>query len=337
MYCIVKTVPLIRNIQSPASKSKKTVFMQVKPLFLFWALLFLLGGCGPGPWLYTSFHEPAKEGLRLIYSRDGYHWTGLNDIWLKPLVGDQKIMRDPSMVKGPDGCFHLVWTSAWKGNEGFGYAKSKDLIHWSDQQLIPVMESEPTTVNVWAPEITYLKDEKAYLIVWASTIAGRFPKGQEEEKNNHRLYYTLTKDFKKFSPAKLYFDPGYSSIDATLVKRSKKGYVLVFKDNTRPNRDIKVAFSKSPLGPFENVSTAVTPGLSEGPSVLKKGQDYLIYYDWYNHNKFGAVKTEDFMHFSSVTENIEVPKGHKHGTILEVSRHFLKKLIQEDAPNPINN
>jgi len=39
-------------------------------------------------------------------------------------------MRDPSMVRTPDGTYHLVWTTSWKGDLGFGYAYSKDLIHW---------------------------------------------------------------------------------------------------------------------------------------------------------------------------------------------------------------
>jgi beta-xylosidase len=81
----------------------------------------------------------------------------LNKVLLAPKVGKQKVMRDPSIAQGPDGTFHLVWTSSWKGDLGFGYASSKDLIHWSEQQFIPVMANEPSTVNVWAPEIMYDK------------------------------------------------------------------------------------------------------------------------------------------------------------------------------------
>ena len=61
----------------------------------------------------------------------------------------------PASRSGPDGTFHLVWTTGWHDSKGFGYASSKDLIHWSDQQFIPVMTNEPTTVNVWAPELFY--------------------------------------------------------------------------------------------------------------------------------------------------------------------------------------
>ncbi len=140
----------------------------------------------------------------MLYSKDGYTWKDLDTVFMKPAIGNQKVMRDPSMVQGPDGIFHLVWTSSWKGDKGFGYASSKDLVHWSEQQLIPVMEHEPTTVNVWAPELFYDDEGKQFIIIWASTIPGRFERGIEEDSNNHRMYVTVTKDFKTFSP------PNYS-------------------------------------------------------------------------------------------------------------------------------
>ena len=59
----------------------------------------------------TSFHEPATEGLRFIYSRDGWTWQQVDGVWLRPEVGQQRVMRDPSIIQTPDGIFHLVWTS----------------------------------------------------------------------------------------------------------------------------------------------------------------------------------------------------------------------------------
>ena len=64
------------------------------------------------------------------------------------------MMRDPSITQGPDGTFHLVWTISWNGEQGFGYASSKDLIHWSEQREIKVMKDSLTN-NVWAPEVFY--------------------------------------------------------------------------------------------------------------------------------------------------------------------------------------
>jgi hypothetical protein len=55
--------------------------------------------------------------------------------FLRPTVSKDKLMRDPCILKGPDGYFHMVWTVSWN-DLGIGYARSKDLVHWSEQQFI---------------------------------------------------------------------------------------------------------------------------------------------------------------------------------------------------------
>jgi hypothetical protein len=44
-------------------------------------------------------------------------------------------MRDPSIAHGPDGVFHLVWTTSWEGRT-IGHTRSRDLRHWSPQRTI---------------------------------------------------------------------------------------------------------------------------------------------------------------------------------------------------------
>jgi hypothetical protein len=289
--------------------------------------IFLLSSCQRQAYLFTSFHEPANEGLRLLYSYDGYSWKDLGTVLLKPGVGNQKVMRDPSMLQGPDGTFHLVWTSSWRGDKGFGYASSKDLVHWSEEQFIPVMQNEPATVNVWAPELFYDDEQKQYMIIWASCIPGRFEKGQEEDSNNHRLYVTTTADFKSFSPAKLFFDPGFSVIDAVIVKRKPDDYVLVLKDNTRMERDIKCALSDHAMGPYTNISKPFSESYTEGPAVVKVKDEWLVYYDSYRRKIYGAASTRDFITFTDISSKINVPAGHKHGTIVTVKKSFVKQLL----------
>jgi hypothetical protein len=310
----------------------KPINTNVKRLFKYVLYVFagtLLLACSPGKnvYMFTSFQEPANEGLRVLYSYDAYHWTDLNHIYLKPEAGDAKIMRDPSITQGADGIFRLVWTTGWKDDKGIGYASSPDLIHWSAQQHINVMGYEPTAVNAWAPEVFYDDEGSRFIIVFASTVPNRFPKGEEDENNNHRLYYTTTTDFKTFSPTKLFLDPGFSVIDAEIVKRGKGDYVLVMKDNTRPNRNILVAFSNNPIGPYTSYTKRFTEMYSEGPTVTKAGNDWLIYYDSYRLKKFGAMRTTDFKTFTNIADSILVPEGHKHGTIFKVTKKTLKKVI----------
>ena len=283
---------------------------------------------GDDLYMFTSFHEPADEGLRFLYSEDGIHWDSIAGTWLAPTLGDS-IMRDPSIVVGPDSTFHLVWTIAWKGDTGFGYSSSRDLVNWSEQRRIPAMDSVASTQNLWAPELFYDDVKGQYMVVYASCVpdAG-FDVGIEEEKNNHRLYYVTTKDFSTFSDPKLFYEPGFSCIDATLVKRGPEDYVMVVKDNTRPNRNIKVAFAKDAEGPYTAASEPFTESFTEGPSVAKVGDEYYIYYDTYRKFIYSAHKTSDFKTFTDVTDSISVPSGHKHGTIFRAPRSVVEKLIE---------
>jgi alpha-L-fucosidase len=239
-------------------------------------------------------------------------------------------MRDPSLLRTPDGTYHLVWTTGWRGDQGFGYAHSTDLVHWSEQRFVPVMAHEPSTVNVWAPELYYDAPKEQFIICWASTIPGRFPDRDEPHDNNQRMYYTTTRDFKNFTPAKLFFDPGFSVIDCTIVKDADR-YVLVLKENTRPMRALRVAFGDSPLGPWRDVSEPFTANFTEGPTVLPVGDDWLIYYDAYQAGTYGAAKTRDFKTFADISKEVSFPQGHKHGTVLEIPRKDLQYLLKVGA------
>ncbi|WP_300598217.1 glycoside hydrolase family 43 protein [Niabella sp.] len=305
----------------------------MKRFLIILITIIAISSCSNRAYLFTSFHEPANAGLRMLYSYDGYHWTDFDTVFLKPVVGQQKVMRDPSMAQGPDGIFHLVWTSSWRGDKGFGYASSKDLIHWSEQRMIPVMKQEPTTVNVWAPELFYDDAAKDYKIIWASTIPGRFERGAEEDNNNHRMYMTTTKDFKTFTSAKLFLDPGFSVIDAVIVKKQKEDYILVLKDNTRPERNLKVAFSNNAAGPWKNVSTPFSDNFTEGPSVVRVKDRWLIYYDSYRKKIYEVMATKDFQHFKDVTNQVTVPEGHKHGTIVPVKKKLVRQLVKRFKKN----
>ena len=70
--------------------------------------------------LFTSFRGNGEDGLHLAWSTNGYYWQALqaDRSFLKPEVGAYRIMRDPCLAEGPDGTFHLVWTSGWTADQG---------------------------------------------------------------------------------------------------------------------------------------------------------------------------------------------------------------------------
>src|SRR5215204_6671754 len=125
-----------------------------KQYFLLFLLISNLSLLAQNDSMYLfCYFKGNGDGLHYAYSEDGYSWkTMFNDsIILKPTVSKDKLFRDPCILKGGDGKYHMVWTVSW-ADKGIGYASSTDLIHWSKQEFIPVMASEERARNTWAPE-----------------------------------------------------------------------------------------------------------------------------------------------------------------------------------------
>ena len=312
-------------------------------------LLGLVSCSRQDAYLFTSFREPSVKGMQYLYSLDGYHWDTLGGVWMAPEVGNDapyvdaftgqevtpkycptRVLRDPSICQGPDGTFHLVWTTQWSGSRGFGYAHSKDLIHWSQQQVIPVMPDTATN-NVWAPELFYDDVNDEYLIIWSSGInPAQYTEADRLGTNAcHRPFYTKTKDFKTFTPAKPFYDCGFNSIDGFLVKRGEGDYVFILKDNRKPGySNCFCVEGPTPEGPFGNPTATFSPEYSEGPCAIRVGEEWLIYFDVYREFRYGAVSTKDFKTFTPIDDLISVPEGHKHGTIVKISGRQLKALLR---------
>jgi hypothetical protein len=216
----------------------------------------------------------------------------------------------------------MVWTVSWN-DKGIGYASSKDLLNWSEQKFIPVMAHEDSARNCWAPEITYDKKKKQYVIYWATTISGKYAAVDKnvESGYNHRMYYVTTKDFNTFSKTKLLYDKGFNVIDATIVPDGKQ-YVMFLKDETRtpPQKNIKIAVSKKLTGGFSAPSVPITGNYwAEGPTTLKIGNTWVVYFDKYRDHQYGAVQSTDLKNWTDVSDKISLPKGIRHGSVFKIS------------------
>jgi hypothetical protein len=281
-------------------------------------------------YLFSYFIGNGEDGLHLAWSRDGLKWEALNDgkSYLKPEVGESKLMRDPCLLRGPDGTFHMVWTTAWWGKT-IGHASSKDLIQWSGQQAVPVMAHEPAAKNCWAPEAVWDEKRKEFLIFWATTITNRFLETANSGDNNHRMYCTTTRDFKTFSPAQLFYDPGFNVIDATLLSANGRFHLIV-KDESRnpPKKHLRIASSDRIEGPFENLSPPFTRDWVEGPTALRIGEEYFVYYDAYRDRRYEAKRSRDLTTWEDVSSQISFPKGTRHGTAIAVPGSVIEKLLE---------
>ena len=286
--------------------------------------------------LVMAYFTDETAGLQLAYSYDSKSWKRISRkaSFYKP---EQGLYRDPFIQRSPDGDFIALWTTGWHGSE-IGFSRSKDLLHWESMQLLPLMKNIPDTANCWAPEWIYLQDQKKYLIFWSSTVT-------KIKKWNHRIYYSLTTDFKNFSPAQILFDPGFMVIDATMAKEKDK-YYLFFKDERGGNEGINSkggmkaihwVSSPNPTGPWSIPSDAIEGEIvsgyenaAEGPELISFAGKWNLFFDYYRKGKFGhmqADKIEGPWEKLKWSHRMNYPAS--HGSFLKIKFAELEKLLND--------
>lgn len=278
-------------------------------------------------WLFTSF-QGKGDGLHLSASADGKAWTDLGKIFLKPSVGSG-LMRDPHILRGPDGVFRMVWTTGWK-DRGIGYAASTDLVNWSAQRYLPIFEKTAGATDAWAPETFYDEASGQYVITVSSDIDGRFPETKSAERMNHRTYYVTTKDFVTFSEPALFLDPGFDHIDTTVVRDGAR-YISVFKEGDRQKAGkwgaVRWAVADSPLGPYRVMPEPIVSGLrAEGPTLYTQDGRTTLLVDFYADKRYGAFQTTDWKTWTDVSAQVSVANGQRHGSVLAVPAWLAKEL-----------
>jgi beta-galactosidase len=193
------------------------------------------------------------------------------------------------------------------------------------------MEGFEGTRNTWAPELFYDKADKTFYIFWASTVPGAFPElatSEREKGLNHRQYYVTTKDFKTFSDTKLYFEPGFSVIDGSIVQKGNTYYLFVKNENSAPaEKNIRVTANTKPYDFPIEVSAPITGDYwAEGPAPLQVGDYVYVYFDKYTQGKYGAIRSLDMKVWEDVSDSITFPKGIRHGTAFKVKASVVENL-----------
>ena len=90
-------------------------------------------------------------------------------------------------------------------------------------------------------------------------------------------------------------------------------------------------------GPFTDLSEPITPkGLwVEGPTALRIGDDYIVYFDVYLKKRYGALRSRDLKTWEEVTSQMSFPDEGtpvrmRHGTAIAVPRGVVDRLLTDD-------
>jgi hypothetical protein len=274
-----------------------------------------------------SYFQREAEALHLAYSLDGYSWQALNnnEPVFKSTVGTLS-MRDPFIRPDQDGIFRMLWTDGWESPQ-IGYSYSFDLINWNEPQLIPMMTEVEHARNCWAPEYFYDHEAAVYRLIWATTV-------QADGGWDHRIWSSVTEDFETFSPPELYFDPGYRVIDATMVYDAGR-YVMAFKDErgseepSRIYKAIRTAEAASGAGPFEDISETMSFEYTEGPTIFRVGDDWIMFCDMYQDKQFSASISSDLREWRDITDKVQFPEHPRHATVFSANRDILRLLLEQ--------
>jgi glycosyl hydrolase family 43 len=253
-------------------------------------------------------------------------------------------IRDPFVIRSPRGDrFYLIatdlrmygrddWDEAQRrGSRSIVVWESKDLVRWSEPRLVPV--APETAGHVWAPEAFYDPARGAYVVFWASTLYPAGDAGHTTESHN-RMMYATTKDFRTFSEPKVWFDPGHSVIDSTVVRHNGT-YYRFSQDDRGPGGG-----GATPCGRYitqEKSARLTGTGYAlvkecigkdavvggEGPLVFRSNTEnkWYLFIDEYGGRGYAPFETTDLNSGDwRPAANAQLPGRPRHGTVLPVTR-----------------
>ena len=81
-------------------------------------------------------------------------------------------------------------------------------------------------------------------------------------------------------------------------------------------------------GPYGPPSPPITGDYwAEGPTAIKIGGMWHLYFDKYIDKHYGVLVSEDMRVWRDATDRLRYPAGMRHGTVFKGSEALLEKLL----------
>ena len=296
--------------------------------------------------LLPYFLGNGETGIYLTYSTDGLDFQWLNGgkpVLAAPKWPEENLTRDPSILYH-DGVFHMVWTTSW-WSRSIGYARSKDLLHWSDPQRVDIWRGREDVRNTWAPELHWDPEQREFLILWSTTVDAELTDNDgtgNPHDLDHRTYASRTQDFKAFTIPKLFYsprnpelsviDPYIAHDDRNTEDRADDRWVMVIKNEMPPERggkNLRLVFSKRMQGPYDaklgppivGAGTSIVNQMGEGPSLLKHNRQWLLFWDAPGSSfSYCLATSKDLVTWTNRSAELKLPaKQMRHGTVVRAT------------------
>ncbi len=271
--------------------------------------------------IMSSFMATSQNTLSIFTSNDGKTYTSLASENYTPPAN---LLRDPSLIRGEDGFYYIVYTTNWDGKT-FGVAKSSNLRDWTHLKDVTLPIDNLT--NVWAPE--WFKDDngKTYIIVSLSKNGTKGPFGAYKLE-------LLDNSYTKFSNPEPLKGLQNNFIDTFIVKNNNKYYAFTKNETTK---DVELATSDKLDGDWVFEKTGDWAGWGnwiEGQSLVQlDDKTWRIYFDDYRNKKYYySDSTDNFKTWTPKQEIGGVSGTVRHFTVLKETTKQFEAVTKPKAP-----
>jgi len=70
------------------------------------------------------------------------------------------------------------------------------------------------------------------------------------------------------------------------------------------------------------------PFIRSGPSAIRIGDTWYVYFDMYRKHRYGVVISKDLENWEDITDKLNMPKGAEHGSIFRAPKSVVEKLLK---------
>ena len=356
---MLATAAAPRGIAATASEEK-----QAKLARIVKKIAPLAGARKPGEkdmkaYLFSYFKDETHS-IYFATSTDGYTFTDINGgepVFLGKDLGEQKGVRDPHVMRGPDNAFYMSMTDlhiyaqreglratewerpredyGWGNNRSLIFMKSYDLINWT-YALVHIADLFPEFSDIgaaWAPQTIFDTERKKLMVYFTVRHKGG---------HNYMVYSYADDAFTTLetTPKRLFTYPNKdkSTIDGDITKVGDK-YHLFYVAHDNPGGLRHAESSKINQG-YQYDPRKVDPETvaCEAPMLWRRiGSDrYILMYDVFGAkpNNMGFSETTDFVNYKNLGRFNDPGSsmkatnfsGPKHGSVTHITAEELARL-----------